>query len=77
MDVSIELIFFFVFFVPMAVMVTLNILLHRTLPDVTAPWTRLAAVGYDPQPQPQEEAPAREPASPAEVSNDEEALEAA
>lgn len=77
MDVSIELIFFFVFFIPMAVMVTLNILLHRTLPDVTAPWTRLAGAREEPQPEPRQEAPVHEPATAAEVSNDEEALEAA
>jgi hypothetical protein len=77
MDASIELIFLFVFFVPMAIMVTLNILLHRTLPDVCAPWARLAGQSAEPQPEPRQEAPVRGTATQADVSNDEEALEAA
>jgi hypothetical protein len=56
MDVSIEVIFFFVFFAPMGILVVMNLLLHRTLPDIAAPWARLAAPLGEPQPQPWEEA---------------------
>jgi hypothetical protein len=77
MNASVELIFFFVFFVPMGIMVTLNILLHRTLPDVSAPWARLAGMSEEPQPEPRREAPMQEQAVEAGVSNEEHALEAA
>lgn len=77
MDASIELIFFFVFLVPMGIMVTLNLLLHRTLPDVAAPWTRLTGVSEAPEPEPPGEAPVQSPVEEAGVSNDDEALEAA
>jgi hypothetical protein len=77
MDVSIELIFFFVFFAPMGILVALNLLLHRALPDIAAPWARLAASVGEPRPEPGREAPAPAPVDGAKVSNDEEALEAA
>jgi hypothetical protein len=76
MDVSFEVIFFFVFFAPMGILVVMSVLLHRALPDIAAPWARLAAPTEEPQPEPRREAPV-----PAEeeskVSNDDEALEAA
>jgi hypothetical protein len=77
MDVSIEVIFFFVFFAPMGVLVAVNLLLHRALPDIAAPWARLAAPIEEPQPDPCGEAPVPAPEKDAGVSNDEEALEAA
>lgn len=79
MDFAIELIFFFVFFVPMGILVTINLLLHMTLPDVCAPWERLTGPSEEPVPQAQQQAPVPvpAPAKQAEVSNDEEALEAA
>ena len=78
MDGMMELIFFLVFFVPMAGMVLLNLLLHRTLPDVTAPMARLTGMDA-PQAglEPRKETPPTVPAVGAGVSNDEEALEAA
>jgi hypothetical protein len=77
MDASIELIFLLVFFVPMAIMVTMNLVLDRTLPDVTAPWARLVAPRVEPQPDSPREAPVPVAAQVAEVSNEDEALEAA
>ena len=77
MNFSIELIFFLVFFVPMGVLVTINLLLYRALPDLAAPWARLAAPSVEPQPVTPREAPVPAPARQAEVSNDDEALEAA
>lgn len=77
MEFGVEIIFFLVFFIPMGVLVTMNLLLHRTLPDVAAPWVRLAGPAMEPEPVTPREAPqpgvGREP----EPSNDEEALEAA
>jgi hypothetical protein len=75
MDLFTELIFFCVFFIPMGILVTLNLLLHRTLPDIAAPWARLAAPREAPPPR----QPASVPARPEEAAapNDEEALEAA
>jgi hypothetical protein len=76
MDVSIEVIFFFVFFAPMGVLVAANLLLPRALPDIAAPWARLAAPLEEPQPEQRREAPV--PAEEeSEVSNDDDALEAA
>jgi hypothetical protein len=81
MDVSIELVFFFVFFIPMAIMVTMNLLLHPALPDIAAPWVRIAAPdqALEPQPEPEPEpVPAAEAqAESSSASNEEEALEAA
>lgn len=85
MDFGIEIIFFLVFFVPMGILVALNILLNRTLPDVAAPWVRLAGPAMEPEPVTPREAPlpgvGREPEPSndrgAEPSNEEDALEAA
>jgi hypothetical protein len=77
MDVSIEVIFFFVFFAPMGVLVAANLLLHRVLPDIAAPWARLAAPVEAPQPDPYGEAPVPASEEGSGVSNDEAALEAA
>lgn len=76
MDVSIEVIFFFVFFAPMGILVVINLLLHRALPDIAAPWARLAGPIEEPQPEPRREAPVPAPEE-SEVSNDDKALEAA
>lgn len=77
MDFAIEVIFLLVFFVPMGLMVVLNVLLHRSLPDIAAPWARLAAPAEAPEPLEPYAAPVPLAAKEAEVSNDEEALEAA
>ena len=77
MNLNIELIFFLVFFVPMGILVTINLLLHRALPDLAAPWARLAAPSVQPHPVTPQSAPVPGPAKEPEVSNDEEALEAA
>jgi hypothetical protein len=79
MDVSIELVFFFVFFIPMAIMVTMNLLLHAALPDIAAPWVRIAAPAraLEPQPEPEPLAAAEAQAESSSASNEEEALEAA
>jgi hypothetical protein len=76
MDVSIEGILFFVFFAPMGVLLAANLLLHRVLPDIAAPWARLAAPLEEPQPEPRREAPVQAEEE-SEVSNDEDAVEAA
>ena len=77
MESSIEIVFFLVFFVPMGILVVMNILLHRALPDTAAPWVRLAGPALEPEPVTPLVAPlpgvGREP----EPSNEEEALEAA
>jgi hypothetical protein len=77
MDVSIEVILFFVFFAPMGIRVVMNLLLHRALPDIAAPWARLAAPLEEPEPEPWRQAPVPAPEEESGVSNDEEALEAA
>jgi hypothetical protein len=79
MDVSIELVFFFVFFIPMAIMVTMNLLLHPALPDIAAPWVRIAAPdqALEPQPEPEPLPAAEAQAESSSASNEEEALEAA
>jgi hypothetical protein len=79
MDVSIELVFFFVFFIPMAIMVTMNLLLHPALPDIAAPWVRIAAPdqALEPQREPEPVPAAEAQAESSSASNEEEALEAA
>lgn len=77
MDVSIEVIFFFVFFAPMGILVAANLPLHRALPDIAAPWARLAAPVEEPQPDSYGEATVPAPEEGSGVSNDEAALEAA
>jgi hypothetical protein len=74
MESIMQLVFFFVFFVPMGVLVTLGLLPHRPAPDVIAPWVRLAA---STQPEPVRRREAR-PAAHAEVAeNDDESLQVA
>jgi hypothetical protein len=77
MDVSIEWIFFFVFFAPMGIMVAMNLVLHRALPEPAASWVPLAAPSGDTQPGPRRQAPVASSAREASISNDEAALEAA
>lgn len=74
METIMQLVFFVVFFIPMGVLVTLGLLLHRPPPDTVAPWVRLAAP-VQPQPAPRREA--RLPAAVEPAENDDESLQVA
>jgi hypothetical protein len=44
MNAFYDWIFFFVFFLPMGVLVAMNLLLHRDFPDIAAAWARLTRI---------------------------------
>jgi hypothetical protein len=67
MNAFYDWIFFFVFFLPMGVLVAMNLLLHRDFPDIAAAWARLARI--DPEERAQHEE--------VEASNDDEERRAA
>jgi hypothetical protein len=77
MNVTLELIFVLVFFIPMALMVALNLLMLHSLPDVAGPWARVSAPMEQPQPAPRHAAPLPARAAASAYAEDEDALEAA
>jgi hypothetical protein len=62
MDTASDVVFFLVFFAPIALLVALNLLMQHTPVDVVAPWARLA--------KPAEPAVQAEAVEVAEVTND-------
>jgi hypothetical protein len=74
MESIMQLVFFVVFFIPMGVLVTLGLLLHRPAPDVIAPWVHLAA---STGPEPARRRETRPPAPVEAAENDDESLQVA